>query len=307
MKGKGFSKRAIQHIYMRCKDRGVLFYTIQDRLVYYTLAAVKAKKHGIKVYAASLMFTHIHQSVSADSIDSLRNYIHDTNTSFSRLYNKHYNRTGTLFERRPGHSQKITSKEKRSNIIYVFNNHVEKGICKTAISERWSFLAYGSSDHPFSHELNRDRCSKSLKRYLNLIDRRINRLKGLEYCDLDRAFAILSSEEKEQMVDYIISGYSLIDFSIAIPHFGSFQSMITAIDSTTGGEYEIQEDYTKLKDTGYVDLIRQAESEGYLPKLYSLSNKERMEKVVFYSQFLSSHSDHLRRFFHYDFKISGRK
>jgi len=300
-----FSSNATQHIYQRCKDHGVVFYTTEDRIVYYTLAACKAKKYGISVYATSLMFTHLHQSISAGSLAALRSYLQDTNSAFSRLYNHHYKRSGKLFEKEPGRSQKLSSKDKRSNIIYVFNNHVEKGLCSRAVDERWSFLAYAFSNNPFSEPICLKSASRQLIRYLRLVDRRVSRLKAIEYCDLEKIFKVLSETEQEQFIDYVISRYALIDFSQAIRHFGSLETMMIAIESTTGGEYEIKEDYTKLKDTGYIELLDIARTEGFLDDVYSMNSEEKAGKIVAILSRCNISVDHLRRFFHKDFSLSS--
>lgn len=299
----------MQHIYQRGKDHGVIFYTTEDRLVYYTLAAVNAKKYSIIVPAASIMFTHLHQSVIAASLENIRAYLHDTGTSFTRLYNNRYKRKGKLFERLPGRAQKFGAKDKRSNLIYVYNNHVEKGLCRQASEERWSFLAYAASDHPFSKPIMLSKASSSIRKALHLIDRRIAKQKGLEYTDLDKVTASLTEEEIEQFIDYVISRYALIDFGYATAFFGTLDNMILAINSTTGGEYEINEDYTRYKDTAYIELCKMLTDKEIatrcgLPsadigRIYNLSDEELSDILSHTSRYCRSVTrDHIHRFFH---------
>lgn len=295
---------AMHHIYLRCKDHGVLFYTVEDRIVYYTLAACKAKKYGIKVHAASLMFTHLHQSIVANSRKDLRSYLQDTNSAFSRLYNHHYKRTGKLFDKPPGQSCKTTLKNKRSNIIYVYNNHVEKGLCSRAVQERWSFLAYAISSAPFSHAIIPGKISQSLQKAMSLARRRAPKLQALEYNDLDKIFGILTETEKEQYIDYVISLYAWIDFSSSIAYFGTLEALIVATDSTTGGEYDIREDYSKLKDRGYVDLVEIARMEGFMKDIYSMSDEEKADRIIHILSKYHIDPGHLMKFFHKKFKIS---
>lgn len=299
MRRRGFSSQATHHIYQRCASHGVLFYTVEDRLVYYTLAACKAKKHGIIVSAAALMYTHIHQSVHAPSLNALRAYLHDTGSSFSRLYNHHYGRHGRLFEKDPGRSQKYSSKDKRSNLAYVYNNHVEKGLCARAVEERWSLIAYACSTHPFSEKIVKRKASKALLKAIRLVNRRAEALKAMEYCDLEKVFDQLVGEEREQFIDYVISRYAWIDYSYAVAHFDSLSAMIIALDTMTGGEYEIREDYTKLKDTGYQELIQMAEKTGLLKDVFRMSTEEKIDAAYLLDRMTRAHPDHLRRFFHF--------
>lgn len=298
MKNFKFHSSAIQHIYQRAIDKGVVFYTDSDRLVYYTLAAVHARKQKIRIGAAALMFTHTHQSVLAPSLAALRSYLQDTNSSFSRRYNQYHQRKGFLVCKNPGRAEKKTSKEKRSNIIYVYNNHVEKKLCKTAIEERWSFLAYVKSDHPFSEEIDFKHCSKTLRKATKLVDRRICRQKGLWYSDFDRILPNLNCKEYEQFLDYIISRYKWIDFSIMEELFGNVESAIIAIDSSTGSEYEITEEFSNLPDTAYTELVKFAKAEDYFDYIFSadMERKKMMMQKAIKTTKASAH--HLKSFFH---------
>ena len=270
-----FSSDALYHIYERAKDHGVLFYSLEDRLVYYTLAAVKAKKHKIRVSAASLMYTHTHLSVFAGCLDSILNFLHDLNSSYTRFYNHYHHRKGELFEKPVGRAQKLTSKSIRSAEIYIFNNHFEKGLCTRAEQCRWALLAYASSDSPFSQPLHIRSASNRLRRAMKLVDRRVRALTALEYKDLTDIFSSLDEKESEQFTDYVISRYSLIDFSIPIAHFGSLENLLAAVHSTSGSEYDISEEFYSFKDTSYEKLIKFARSECFLNDIFILSDDER--------------------------------
>ena len=87
VKEKRFYPDAIQHIYQRAVDRGVIFYHVEDRLVLLTTAAVNKRKYGIIIPAFAVMFTHIHQSAISRSRLLLSKYLQDTNSMVSRAYN----------------------------------------------------------------------------------------------------------------------------------------------------------------------------------------------------------------------------
>lgn len=272
-----FNRNSIQHLYLRADDLGMIFYSVIDRLVYYTVSACVAKRHNITVAAASLMFTHMHQSVIADTLEAIECYLHDSNTSFARMYNNHYGRKGKLFRERPGIAQKYSTKDKRTNLIYVFNNQVEKKLCARAIEERWDFLPYFVSDHPFSAPIDLEKASKPLRQALKLVDRRVSKGKPLKYKDFDRIFAQLQPDEIEQFVDYVITQYKWIDYSIATSLFGNTDSLIKAIDSTTGSEYSINEEFTARDDTQYLRLLKHSNANGLISTIYTMEDSQKEE------------------------------
>lgn len=295
---KGFRSTDFHHLYQRSVDKGVIFYSEEDRIVYYTAAAIQAKKRNVKVAAAAIMYTHTHQSVMGDSSEDISRYIHDLDSSFSKQYNLRYKRKGRLFQKRLGWSHKHTEKEKRSNIIYVLNNHVEKGLCLHASDYRWSFLAYMNSDHPFSPEIIWRKVSRILLRACRLVDRRVLKSNPLHYADLDRILPKLNSIEKQQFIDYVIYKYSLVNHTLSLNYFGSKEALVYATDSTTGGEYDISEEFSPHKDTAYEKLIKIAEAEGFLQKVYTMSSTEKTEEIIHLHQKYGFNLEQLGKFFH---------
>lgn len=205
---------------------------------------------------------------------------------------------GRLFARRPGRSQKVSLKEKRSNLIYVYNNHVEKGLCRRAVEERWSLLAYAFSDHPFSPPIQQRSMSRALARATKLVVRRVAAGKPLDYGDLDAISSRLDAVEWQQFVDFVIVKYALVDYGRAESYFGTMENLLVAVDSTTGGEYDIAEDYSRDADTGYRNLARAAQDGGYLSRIFSMSEERRNEVVrdVVHLSLASPHQ--VRKFFH---------
>lgn len=252
---KRFNPDAIQHIYIRAVDRGVIYYSIEDRLVCLTTYAVYAHKYRIVVVAASIMFTHSHQSVKAENATDLDKYLQDSGSSFVQAYNHEHGRKGELYDKPPGRAAKPTSKSKRSNIVYVYNNHVEKGLCHSAMDERWSLLAYGHSPNPFSEKYDPSRSSDRLKRYMKLVDRHVSNLQPLKYSTLHMIFRDLDGIEREQFVDYVIVKYAWIEYSAAASQFGSFEQLVRSADATTGSEWDIREEYSRESDIPYNELI----------------------------------------------------
>ena len=248
---KSFSAKAVQHVYQRSKDKGVIFYDDIDRLVFLSIDSVIAQRYGVKVLGISIMFTHLHKSFLVRLEKQMSKYMQDSTSIFARAYNYRHKRKGDVFYPRFGRAGKRQEKKIREHLAYVYNNHVEKGLCKRAIDERWCFLAYAKSSSPFSKPINMENISKRLKAGLRLIDRRKEAGKYLKYSEVIKAMRGLSSEEREQFIDYAISKYLHIDFDAVMAFYGGFDAMVTAFDSSVGAEREMKEEYYSFSDQYY--------------------------------------------------------
>ena len=282
---------AYQHVYERAKDLGIIFYSNIDRLIYYTIASIMTRKRNIKVAAASIMYSHTHKTMIAENYSCLEQCENDILSTFARAYNYHYNTRGQLFDRKFGHAQKNKEKAIRQNLAYVYNNHVEKGLCKTAMENRWSLLAYATSDHPFSNAIDTKAASRQLRRFLGVVKRHSDNNKYLTYKCLTNMIKSLCKEEQEQLIDYIVSTYRLIDFSLAICQFSSMDAMINVLDNSTGSEYDIKETYTKESDLAFCQMIHILNKTQLLGKVYNLTNEDR-ERLVDYFHVYTDASDY---------------
>lgn len=325
MKGRKFRKGSVLHVYQRAVDRGVIFYTLADRLVFYSTCASVMAKYGIPCYAASVMYTHTHLSCQPESMTQLDACVRDYSSSFARAYNHEHGRTGDLYDKPYGRSVKSTSKDVRSNLLYVFNNHVEKKLCRVATEERWSFLAFADSSHPFSEPLSQSTMSRRLCRALNLVDRHVAKLQPLKYSDVKKALRDLDRKETEQYVDYVIHTYGLVDFSFGKKMFGGFSNLVAATESTAGDEWEINEDFYGVSDLPYQALCRLFDKEsegpekqqeagkghhmtqtetsqegGVLSRLFQMDQNQKMGLVVECMKSVNANGFQLARFFHCD-------
>lgn len=295
-------KTHIYHVYIRVDDLGMLFYREEDRLVYYTICATIAKRYNVKVLAAALMFTHIHLTILVEERENLSDFLRDVGSIFVRTYNWRYSRKGKLLDENPGKAEKESLKKIRSNIIYVFNNHIEKGLCSKATKHRWSFLAYAEKKFPFSDSIGKN-ASRKLLCAIRLVDRHVMKNKFLEYQRIDVLLKKLNTSEREQFFDYVIQAYSLIDFSMAASYFKDIPSMILATESTTGSEYDMKEEYIRLSDIPYTELLKFAEENGFLSRIYTMNSEERLYWIEQARHQTSAKLHHLKKFFHYEFTI----
>lgn len=251
-----FQKGILNHCYQRTVDKSVLFYNVSDYLVYFTLYCTTARKYDVQVLSLCQMPDHLHQSVRAKRLDVLSAFVGEVTRTFSKVHNETCHRKGALFESPYGSAPKNGDKKARTNLIYVGNNPVERRICSQAEDYRWNYLAYAASAHPFSEPLIVRQASSALQKALREVKRMRTDGKPLAYAQLQRLFQPLDRKEKQQLTDYIIGLYNVIDYDEAIRFFGSYEDMLLAMHSNTGSEYDLNESFIGKDDTYYYQMSR---------------------------------------------------
>ena len=233
-----------------------LFYCIEDCLVFYTIFSVCARSADILISGLCLMHNHVHLLAKTENVQTLSAFVDHYTSWYVHEYNTFAGRKGKLFKKNFGSAPKWDEKKLRSAIIYVGNNPVEKHFCKRAIQYRWNFLAYRYSNHPFSEKLDKKKASRELNRVLKEVDVMSDLNLPLKYAQLTRMTRKLSDKELEQFVDYVICAYSPFDYEEASSHFKSFESMLEAMDSTTGDDFDIKEPRDSFSIDSFNQMIR---------------------------------------------------
>ena len=95
-----------EHIYIRSINQFVIFYSMEDRLVYYTVFAVMAKRYKVTVLALTLMFDHVHHLIKAISKELYGKFVGVTTSTFAMAYNRDSGRKGPLFPKAYGNAAK---------------------------------------------------------------------------------------------------------------------------------------------------------------------------------------------------------
>lgn len=245
------------HCYQRTLDRGVIFYSLSDYLTYFTIISVKAPKYKIKVLKLVQMPDHIHQSCIELAERQLGLFVKDVTSTFTREYNRAWNRKGVMFEGPFGRAPKYKDKSIRTNLTYLDNNPVERNLVEFAEQYRWNYLAYAESDHPFSGRIVLRKASMPLRRALKMVQERHVKGKYLTCAMLQNMYKSLpSKKECEQLTDYIISTYSIIDHKAAVGYFKSYNDELVAAHATTGSEYDINEYFNGKSDKYYAVMCR---------------------------------------------------
>ena len=127
-----FIKEQMNHTYQRSVSGFNIFYEVEDYIVYYTVFSVMARRYGVNVYGLCLMIDHIHSLTSASSHGVFSGFMSNVTIQFVKEYNRYHNRVGPLFSECFGSAPKAGLKLLRTAIAYLFNNPVERLLCKRA-------------------------------------------------------------------------------------------------------------------------------------------------------------------------------
>lgn len=264
LKKRRFVKGEVNHSYQRTTSGFNIFYEVEDYLVYFTIFSVIAKGLVVNVYGLCLMIDHIHSLVSANAHDLYSKFIATVTSVFVKEYNNVHGRSGPLFCKAFGSAPKLGMKLLRTALSYLFNNPVERFLCRRAQDYRWNFLAYGRSDNPFSDPMIIRNASPNLKRALKEVDGTHARNRHITYAQLKRMFAGLDKKEKNQLIDYIIVRYNIIRYDILTTEcYDGYENMLTAINSNAGSEYEIREHRWGRSDVEYRELYQYVHECGF--------------------------------------------
>lgn len=249
-----FAPEGTEHIYKITKDGGLLFYTLSDYLVYFTITCVTAERMDMTLAALTLMRDHIHEEIEVRQSKVMSDYEQTVNAWYAQEFNRSCKRKGQLFRHRFGSAPKRKESRIRDSFAYLGNNPVERKLCRKAIEYRWNFLAYARSTHPFSKPLLIREASPRLVRAVKEVQSLHKQRKIVNYKILERLFHSLEQDEIQQLTDYIISTYNVIDYEAAASWYGSFDKMLAAFDVNTGSEYEIRETFVGKDDRVYGQL-----------------------------------------------------
>ena len=273
----------LNHCYQRTEEGVVIFYSMSDYLVFFTHFCVFARRHDVQVLSLCLMPDHIHHSTRAWDREALAGFVRDYSSHFSRVHNQTCRYGKRLFESPFGSAPKTGDKKARTNLIYVGNNPVERHLCTAAEKYRWNFIAYARKPNPFSAPLVIRRASYHLRKAVREVKDAAGHLKPLTYMQLQRISAPLSHDEREQLTDFIISTYNVLDYHSAIRFFGNYDNMILAMHATTGSEYDLNEVHSGKTDACYAKLstiIMKKVGLNDIHDVFLLSERERYNLLL---------------------------
>ncbi|MBR5018891.1 MAG: transposase [Bacteroidales bacterium] len=232
---------SVHHIYQNTRQGHLIFYSVTDCLVFFSIISFLARRYGVQIMGVCLMADHIHLLVWVRDPGQLVSFVRDYTSLFSKDYNVYYGRKGPLFNHY-GCAPKMGHKRIRSAIAYLYNNPVENHLELKAEKYQWNFLAYAEDRNPFSEKLRIDAARWELRKALYEVKANCQRGLPLDYALIGRITENLSSRELRQFTDYVIRHYNPIGYNAVMKYYGSYEKMVSAINSNTGSEYDLQED-----------------------------------------------------------------
>ena len=249
------SDAGCQHIYQNTMRGILLFYSDEDRIVYLTLFKVLSVKYGIQVLTLDLMYNHTHYLIEDPTLEIMARFNGELASRYAMAFNRDCGRKGPLFKKAYGNSPKRGDKQVRTSIAYTSNNSVEKHLFARPEQDRWTFLAYLQSAHPFSEKIDMDKASKRMRRALSLLKTLSGKSIPLSYTYVRKLFAGLDDKETLQMKDAIIGAYMPLNKDLLLSYYKSYDDMILAINSNTGSEYDMKEDFDDTSHISYRDML----------------------------------------------------
>ena len=123
-----------------------------------------------------------------------------------------------------------------------------------------------------------------MKKALHEVDSMVSLNQPLKYALPNRIFKKLSKDEREQLVDYIISSYSPIDYQELESHFKSYDSMLLAMESTTGDDYDIQESRDNFSLSVFNEMMTYMESKLPRNKVRIITTYDLDDKIALFKE-----------------------
>ena len=255
MERRNRSQCSVLHIYQRSVKGYLLFYSVIDFLVFFTIICVSARRHGVVVIGVCPMFDHIHMLIKGDSRKRVVPFMNACLSLYAREFNGSVRMNGSVFRRSFGCARKTGAKAIRTACSYLYNNPGEKKLCSRAETYRWTFLAYAVTCHPFSAPIKQNKASRAMRKAIKMIDYHRKRGNYLRYEWLEDYLTPLDKNERQQFVDYIISRYNCLDYNELLSFYeGSYEKACLAFASNQGSEYEIKEEYYAESHRAYLEI-----------------------------------------------------
>lgn len=272
----------VHHVCQKTIDGVLVFYSISDYVVFFTIYCTVARRFKIPVLALCPMVDHLHNTVIAPDSTTLSRFVQQYTHLFSREWNESRGRKGPLFKHRYMSSVKMGNKQIKTTINYNFNNPVERKMVQKAEEYRWNFLRYAQEKTPYSTPIDIGKKSKRFRTVYNEVKRIYNGDGHLRYAQLRRWKKLLSPGELMQLIDFAIDLWNVIDYKETISYYGDFETMVRSFHDNTGSDYTIKEDHDNYSDSVYQDctsILLREHVISEVTEIPGLSHEKKQELV----------------------------
>ena len=298
-----FVQGECMHVYQRSIEGVNVFYDDEDFIVFISIVSVLKKIYNVAVLEVCIMRNHVHLLIATDSIDDISAFVRHYTSLFVTESNRDIGRKGPLFYKSFGSAPKSGGKKIRSAIVYIGNNPVEKAMCPEACLYRWNFLPYLRSKTPFSIDVPLKNSSHRYRMAVAEVKDMVRANRHLSYPQVRRLLYSVPSNEKERLIDYIISSYNVLDGELLLAYYDGLDEMFHAMKSTSGSEYDIKELYDSGSDAIYDDMVRfVVERLGIVParSVITMSIDRKIQIADSLLKYTSATMFQISRFLHLD-------
>jgi len=126
------------HIIQRGNNRQVIFHADRDYGNYLDWLGQGAEKYDCTLHAYVLMSNHVHLLITPDHADSISKMMQYTGRQYVPYFNRHYGRTGTLWEGRYKSSVIDAESYYLACLHYIEMNPVRASVVRHPRDYRWS-------------------------------------------------------------------------------------------------------------------------------------------------------------------------
>ena len=114
-----------------------------------------------------------------------------------------------------------------------------------------------------------------------------------------------NDEEREQLTDFIVSTYSVIDHKAASNYFQTYENQLITASANTGSEYDIKENFIGRSDACYTKMTRFLVGAGIVKdihEVYAMSMEEKWKAYYYLKARMNVPSNQVKAFLHLPIK-----
>lgn len=126
------------HVIVRGNNRQAIFQSRADYETLLSLLANALAKHRVALHSYVLMTNHFHLLVTPQEATSLPELMREVGRNYVQIYNRKYQRTGTLFEGRYKSTLIQTERYLLACMVYIDLNPVRAGMVAQPQEYAWS-------------------------------------------------------------------------------------------------------------------------------------------------------------------------
>ena len=138
------------HVVQRGNNRQACFFCDEDFGFYINSLQAALQRYNVQLHAFVLMTNHVHLLMTPDDVEGISRVMQSVGRDYVRYVNKHYRRSGTLFEGRHKASQIDSEQYLLQCQRYIELNPVRAKMVPHPAQYHWSSYQYHGLGKPIS-------------------------------------------------------------------------------------------------------------------------------------------------------------